>query len=172
MWRPGTTPSFQTTWDCCEISLLWGKGGNGIFMMVFENLLLYQYYSNNFQRRQICQVNICIKPHIITTVRLKLLSRKPLRFMWISLRNRLRERRFKLRQGHWYHQILIYASQITPVSFCSWLTGCKNKTKTNIPTSYSTSNTGTLVPCLPPLPEGSTADQWKKAEALESHITT
>lgn len=62
-------------------SHFWGWGGNGMFMMAFENLLLYQYYSNNFQRRQICQVNICIKPHIITTVRLKLLSGKPLRFM-------------------------------------------------------------------------------------------
>lgn len=84
--------------------------------------------SNFFQRRQICQVNIYIKPHIITTVRLKFLSRKHVYFIWMSLKNRLKATE-TVSQGRdpgltWYSSHL---PQMTLVSFCGCLTGCKSK---------------------------------------------
>lgn len=74
-------------WDCCEISFLWGEMACSWWF-----LRIYCFAStNNFQRRQICEVTIYIQPRIITTVRLKILSRKHLCFMRTSLKDRLKE---------------------------------------------------------------------------------
>lgn len=73
-------------WDACFSR---GVGGEACSRW-FPKIYCFTR-SNNLQGRQICQVDVYIRCHVITTVSLKILSRKFLYFMWTSLKNRLKE---------------------------------------------------------------------------------
>lgn len=117
--RSHSKQSWELLWNSCfcreKMACLWWF----LRMYCFAN-------SNFFQRRQICQVNVYIKPHIITTVKLKFLSRKHVYFIETSLSLKATETVSQDRAPG-ITRYSFHLPQMTLVSFCGCFIGCKSK---------------------------------------------